>query len=144
MSWHLECNMTGSVLHGEFAVAALKLDSDTNGLLIKCCSPRRIRRGRIEAFQHTNKCTCRNVVLHGEFAVAALKQSRLLHTPRRCHVLHGEFAVAALKHRSASITPNGRLGSPRRIRRGRIEATPKPSVAFNHSSFSTANSPWPH
>src|SRR6266511_2097252 len=122
MSWHLECNMTGSVLHGEFAVAALKLDSDTNGLLIKCCSPRRIRRGRIEAFQHTNKCTCRNVVLHGEFAVAALKQSRLLHLPRRCHVLHGEFAVAALKRSNNEGHPTASRCSPRRIRRGRIEA----------------------
>src|SRR5262249_28315833 len=132
------------VLHGGNAVAALKPNS-----------PRPGGHG--------------GLVLHGGNAVAALKryQSPLLLVGRP-GVLHGGNAVAALKLPSArgrcpahTSSPRrqrrGRIealrswpswlecsSSPRRQRRGRIEASVTGLMSAVGPRFSTAATPWPH
>jgi len=84
------------------------------------------------------------IVLHGEFAVAALKPVKDHGSGLYSLVLHGEFAVAALKLDGPANPLEEKHGSPRRIRRGRIEAFACPHIRGLSSGFSTANSPWPH
>ena len=109
------------------------------------------------------------MVLHGVTAVAELK-----HRQRRCTmlvlgVLHGVTAVAELKRLTSATQAAASFGSPRRHRRGRIEA-PAPGVAnsccrvvlhgvtavaelklsncaiqlVHFALFSTASPPWPN
>src|SRR5205814_1108305 len=106
-----------------FAVAALKRDRGGLSVRLRHRSPRRIRRGRIEARASRLRMTTRFNVLHGEFAVAALKHLGPFVLLPAASVLHGEFAVAALKPGVVTDAIPGYISrSPRRIRRGRIEA----------------------
>jgi len=85
-------------------------------------SPRRIRRGLIEA-------SCAIAVstwspdLRGEFAAASLKQPHFRLAELRREHLRGEFAAASLKRGARVVRARVQRRSPRRIRRGLIEAT---------------------
>ncbi len=134
------------VLHGEFAVAPLKRGSSAARARRRASrSPRRIRRGPIEAQGARATHSSITCVLHGEFAVAPLKRHRLEgRQPLGDPVLHGEFAVAPLKLLLPVLLSRRNHCSPRRIRRGPIEAACTPRRAPGTFAFSTANSPWPH
>src|SRR5207248_2422810 len=98
------------------------LSSQTKQPLGSKQSPRRPRRGRIEA--SPDKLRTRPPGnLHGVRAVAELKRrDRRQLDPRRLY-LHGVRAVAELKRPGAKRQARPRSpSSPRRPRRGRIEA----------------------
>src|SRR5205823_924411 len=121
MLWRKRSYARNAVLHGEFAVAALSVYTLCGQCIWLERSPRRIRRGRIECLHKGKLPWPLPQVLHGEFAVAALSGLWLWLGYRawRFGVLHGEFAVAALSGGRTHPFPEARLGSPRRIRRGR-------------------------
>src|SRR6266508_1724090 len=87
------------VLHGEFAVAALKPQGQGVVLGVGERSPRRIRRGRIEA------------------PTRSAPGTRWRGSPRR--IRRGRIEAT-----DRTKLPAGLPRSPRRIRRGRIEAEP--------------------
>src|SRR5207247_1761435 len=84
-------------------------------------------------------------VLHGVTAVAELKRVDGGLGADVTVVLHGVTAVAELKPRLQGLRPRHRSqGSPRRHRRGRIEAEFPKSSLTPLSLFSTASPPWPN
>src|SRR5437870_4330963 len=107
------------VLHGEFAVAALKPRGPAPRGVRGVASPRRIRRGRIEAPAPGKP------VDFGRISPRRIRRGRIEATIRSS----GLGLVAIF---------------PRRIRRGRIEAVIESLGEVRSVDFSTANSPWPH
>src|SRR5207245_9192906 len=108
------------VLHGVIAVAALKLLCAEVQLFVLKGSPRRHRRGRIEA---NTKRPCGS----------SFSSSPRRH--RRGRIEARLACVACLKEFKSS---------PRRHRRGRIEAEAPAEQFTSTPLFSTASSPWPH
>src|SRR5205807_2001111 len=101
-------------------VAALKQGQVRPRPIRSLCSPRRRRRGRIEAKNVPRPPSAANQVLHGVAAVAALKRRNRGRGGTADRVLHGVAAVAALKH------------------------GPSPPLVHPGPVFSTASPPWPH
>src|SRR5947209_2218412 len=115
----VSCLRKFGVIHGEFAVAPLKL--------------RGVGTLGVDAF-----------VIHGEFAVAPLKRATPLQFPQSDlrHQRRIRRGPIEARRRLGSAHENGR--HPRRIRRGPIEAIQAGSTWAELALSSTANSPWPH